>query len=141
MIQSRSPWVLISAASSSIFFPLLFLNQFLRLLISIIFMSCQGIAKSLHKDCVRRMEPSKVGFFALISIQFLFPFCIHHCSSSTSLNYNISLPWSFTLLLISLQCIFPREIIKNVRTPLFIVNPAYDFWQVTCSNRSILLVI
>ncbi|XVE76363.1 hypothetical protein DITRI_Ditri12bG0166300 [Diplodiscus trichospermus] len=46
----------------------------------------QGVAKSLQKDCVRRMEPSK--------------------------------------------CIFPREIIKNVRTSLFIVNPAYDFWQI-----------
>lgn len=22
----------------------------------------QGVAKSLHKDCVARMEPSKVGF-------------------------------------------------------------------------------
>ncbi|XVF76634.1 hypothetical protein PTKIN_Ptkin13bG0282100 [Pterospermum kingtungense] len=28
------------------------------------------------------------------------------------------------------KCIFPREIIKNVRTSLFIVNPAYDFWQI-----------
>ncbi|XVF55287.1 hypothetical protein PTKIN_Ptkin06aG0024800 [Pterospermum kingtungense] len=46
----------------------------------------QGTAKSLNKNCVRRMEPS--------------------------------------------ECIFPQEIIKNVRTPLFIVNPAYDFWQI-----------
>ncbi|KAK6290450.1 hypothetical protein POUND7_001991 [Theobroma cacao] len=28
------------------------------------------------------------------------------------------------------QCFFPQEIVKNVRTPLFIVNPAYDFWQI-----------
>ncbi|XP_039047673.1 pectin acetylesterase 5-like [Hibiscus syriacus] len=28
------------------------------------------------------------------------------------------------------KCIFPHQIIKNVRTPLFIVNPAYDFWQI-----------
>ncbi|XP_021289077.1 pectin acetylesterase 5-like isoform X2 [Herrania umbratica] len=46
----------------------------------------QGTAKSLHKNCVGRMEPSK--------------------------------------------CFFPQEIVKNVRTPLFIVNPAYDFWQI-----------
>ncbi|XP_039019377.1 pectin acetylesterase 5-like [Hibiscus syriacus] len=28
------------------------------------------------------------------------------------------------------KCIFPQEIIENVRTPLFIVNPAYDFSQI-----------
>ncbi|MBA0750757.1 hypothetical protein Gogos_002146 [Gossypium gossypioides] len=28
------------------------------------------------------------------------------------------------------KCIFPQQIIKNIRTPLFIVNPAYDFWQI-----------
>lgn len=28
------------------------------------------------------------------------------------------------------KCFFPQEIIKNVRTPFFIVNPAYDWWQI-----------
>ncbi|MFQ6619931.1 hypothetical protein Gotur_000008 [Gossypium turneri] len=28
------------------------------------------------------------------------------------------------------KCIFPQQIIKNIRTPLFIVNPTYDFWQI-----------
>ncbi|XP_072974888.1 pectin acetylesterase 5-like [Typha angustifolia] len=28
------------------------------------------------------------------------------------------------------QCFFPREIIKNIKTPLFILNPAYDAWQI-----------
>ncbi|KAL4311107.1 hypothetical protein GQ457_01G017780 [Hibiscus cannabinus] len=28
------------------------------------------------------------------------------------------------------KCIFPEEIIKNVRTPFFIVNSAYDSWQI-----------
>lgn len=28
------------------------------------------------------------------------------------------------------DCFFPEEIIKNVRTPVFLVNPAYDFWQI-----------
>ncbi|GLT68126.1 hypothetical protein SLA2020_403840 [Shorea laevis] len=46
----------------------------------------QGVAKSLHKDCIARMEPYK--------------------------------------------CLFPREIIKNIKTPVFLVNPAYDFWQI-----------
>lgn len=46
----------------------------------------QGVAKSLHKDCVTRMEPS--------------------------------------------QCLFPQEVIKHITTPVFLVNPAYDFWQI-----------
>ncbi|TYH32469.1 hypothetical protein ES288_A01G254400v1 [Gossypium darwinii] len=28
------------------------------------------------------------------------------------------------------KCIFPQEIIKNVKTPFFVVNPAYDSWQI-----------
>ncbi|KAK9154289.1 hypothetical protein Sjap_001769 [Stephania japonica] len=46
----------------------------------------QGVAQSLNKDCVSRMEPS--------------------------------------------QCFFPQEILKHVQTPVFLVNPAYDFWQI-----------
>ncbi|GMY14549.1 pectin acetylesterase 5-like [Fagus crenata] len=47
----------------------------------------QGVAKSLHKDCVARMEP-----------------------------YS--------------KCLFPQEIVKKIKTPVFLVNPAYDFWQI-----------
>nr|XP_028957008.1 pectin acetylesterase 5-like isoform X2 [Malus domestica] len=46
----------------------------------------QGLSKSLHKDCLLRMEPAK--------------------------------------------CLFPEEVIKHINTPVFLVNPAYDFWQV-----------
>ncbi|KAA8518901.1 hypothetical protein F0562_016325 [Nyssa sinensis] len=46
----------------------------------------QGVAKSLKKGCVARMEPSK--------------------------------------------CLFPQEFIKDIKTPVFLVNPAYDFWQI-----------
>ncbi|XP_044495560.1 pectin acetylesterase 5-like isoform X2 [Mangifera indica] len=46
----------------------------------------QGVAKSLNKDCLSRME--------------------------------------------SFECLFPQEFIKNIRTPVFFVNPAYDFWQI-----------
>ncbi|PKU83136.1 pectin acetylesterase 5 isoform X1 [Dendrobium catenatum] len=28
------------------------------------------------------------------------------------------------------QCFFPHELIKRINTPLFILNPAYDFWQI-----------
>ncbi|KAG7576605.1 Alpha/Beta hydrolase fold [Arabidopsis thaliana x Arabidopsis arenosa] len=28
------------------------------------------------------------------------------------------------------KCMFPREFIKNIRTPVFLVNAAYDYWQI-----------
>ncbi|OAP04081.1 hypothetical protein AXX17_AT3G09070 [Arabidopsis thaliana] len=28
------------------------------------------------------------------------------------------------------KCMFPQEFLKNIRTPVFLVNPAYDFWQI-----------
>ncbi|KAH1198961.1 Pectin acetylesterase 5 [Glycine max] len=28
------------------------------------------------------------------------------------------------------KCLFPSEIAKNIKTPLFLVHPAYDFWQI-----------
>lgn len=37
----------------------------------------------------------------------------------------------FSLCLPSLiQCFFPQNIIAGIRTPLFLVNAAYDSWQV-----------
>ncbi|KAL5549966.1 hypothetical protein UlMin_000142 [Ulmus minor] len=46
----------------------------------------QGVAKSLHKGCVEKGEPS--------------------------------------------ECLFPQQMIKNIKSPVFLVNPAYDFWQI-----------
>ncbi|KAG6408634.1 hypothetical protein SASPL_131652 [Salvia splendens] len=31
---------------------------------------------------------------------------------------------------VNLQCFFPQNVINNIRTPLFILNAAYDAWQV-----------
>ncbi|XP_010464588.1 PREDICTED: pectin acetylesterase 4-like [Camelina sativa] len=28
------------------------------------------------------------------------------------------------------KCMFPQEFLKNIRTPVFLVNAAYDFWQI-----------
>ncbi|RDX94227.1 Pectin acetylesterase 5, partial [Mucuna pruriens] len=37
---------------------------------------------------------------------------------------------SFYHDVVQLQCLFPSEIVKNIKTPLFLVHPAYDFWQI-----------
>lgn len=76
----------------------------------------QGVAKSLNHDCIARPEPSKVHFiFSNVLVDFIF-------SISSSVNYC----W----LLILVQCFFPQEFIGKVKTPVFLVQPAYDFWQV-----------
>jgi hypothetical protein len=28
------------------------------------------------------------------------------------------------------KCMFPQESLKNIRTPVFLVNTAYDYWQI-----------
>lgn len=28
------------------------------------------------------------------------------------------------------KCFFPQEFIRNIKTPIFLVHPAYDFWQI-----------
>ncbi|CAH8389190.1 unnamed protein product [Eruca vesicaria subsp. sativa] len=28
------------------------------------------------------------------------------------------------------KCMFPQEFLKNIRTPVFLINPAYDYWQI-----------
>jgi hypothetical protein len=32
-----------------------------------------------------------------------------------------------------MQCFFPREVVKDIRTSVFVLNPAYDAWQVLSS--------
>jgi len=34
------------------------------------------------------------------------------------------------------KCMFPQESLKNIRTPVFLVNTAYDYWQVRVTNPS-----
>ena len=38
------------------------------------------------------------------------------------------------------QCFFPRQIIQSIKTPIFLVNPAYDFWQVHFSFNNALCI-
>jgi hypothetical protein len=34
------------------------------------------------------------------------------------------------------QCLFPREVVKHIVNPVFVLNPAYDAWQVPSSYPS-----
>ncbi|ONI29686.1 hypothetical protein PRUPE_1G208600 [Prunus persica] len=47
-----------------------------------------------------------------------------------------SLPWSCTNRLNPTLCFFPQHLIASVKTPLFLVNAAYDTWQIQASLAS-----
>lgn len=44
---------------------------------------------------------------------------------------SLSLSLTLTIFLSLSQCFFPQNLIANVKTPLFLLNAAYDAWQVT----------
>lgn len=50
------------------------------------------------------------------------------CFSLLLLNCVV---WCAVALTLQFQCFFPQEFIRNIKTPIFLVHPAYDFWQVT----------
>lgn len=88
------------------------------------FLSFQGSIKNLPPSCTSTMEPSLVHKFWK---QNPFPFVTFILPS----NYNISFPpWM-------MQCFFPQNVISFIETPLFIINSAYDAWQVKETNTSI----
>ncbi|KAJ4722693.1 Pectin acetylesterase [Melia azedarach] len=50
-----------------------------------------------------------------------------------SLQRVWNLPNSCTKRLNSILCIFPQHLIASIRTPLFLLNAAYDTWQIQAS--------
>lgn len=40
-----------------------------------------------------------------------------------------------------LQCFFPQNVVQNIQTPMFILNTAYDVWQVFSHPKSIQFVL
>lgn len=44
-----------------------------------------------------------------------------------------------------MQCFFPQNEVKQIQTPLFILNAAYDSWQViiwsTFCNTSMIMIL
>ncbi|KAA3469585.1 Notum [Gossypium australe] len=74
----------------------------------------KGSAKNLLPSCTSRMKPGLVSAFC-----FLTSFTLH-CNFQYSDQYSIHIS----------QCFFPQYIAQQIRTPLFIINAAYDSWQI-----------
>ncbi|XP_022744553.1 pectin acetylesterase 5-like isoform X2 [Durio zibethinus] len=83
--------------------------------------SAGGLATLIHCDDFRNHLPKDATVKCLADAGFFLD------EPDVLGNYTMR---AFYHDVVELQCIFPQEIIKNVRTHLFIVNPAYDFWQI-----------
>ena len=81
--------------------------------------------------CTRYRDPTSVSLFHL--------YC-HNCRNAVVLeNFHVS---KFTVDFHFLfQCFFPQNLIDNVKTPLFILNAAYDSWQVMQPLSWVFLVL
>lgn len=64
--------------------------------------------------------------------------CSDHDKHIPNSTYFISPSFSnFPCLFFFLQCFFPQNLIANIRTPMFILNAAYDAWQVSNSGSDL----
>ncbi|WCJ26822.1 Pectinacetylesterase family protein [Euphorbia peplus] len=104
--------------------------------------SAGGLASILHCDEFRNFFPGKTRVKCL-SDAGLFLDAVDVSGTRTLRNmYNgvvnlqgvkSSLPRICTNHLDPTSCFFPQNIIGNVKTPLFILNAAYDSWQIQSS--------
>ncbi|MBA0751990.1 hypothetical protein Gogos_000871 [Gossypium gossypioides] len=86
--------------------------------------SAGGLASILHCDEFRNMFPrtSKVKCLSDAGL-FLDAVDVSGGRTLRSLYNGV----------VGLQCFFPQNLISNIRTPLFILNAAYDSWQIQSS--------
>ncbi|KAG1371695.1 putative Pectin acetylesterase [Cocos nucifera] len=101
--------------------------------------SSGGLATFIHCDDFHALLPKEVtvkcladaGFF-IDEYMFLSNFHALHdyFFVYVVLNVGKNLPKECISRMEASQCFFPEEIVKNLNTPLFILNSAYDGWQV-----------
>lgn len=67
----------------------------------------------------------------------------HWCVGWLTFNVckNLNLTCNPVFLKFLFQCFFPHELIKRIKTPFFILNPGYDFWQVSVRVLCLRLLI
>ncbi|XP_027928791.1 pectin acetylesterase 5-like isoform X3 [Vigna unguiculata] len=83
--------------------------------------SAGGLAALIHCDNFRQVLPKEATVKCLSDAGFFL--------DEKDISGNSTMR-SFYHDVAQLQCLFPQEIVKNIKTPLFLVHPAYDFWQI-----------
>ncbi|KAK3030386.1 hypothetical protein RJ639_038914 [Escallonia herrerae] len=86
--------------------------------------SAGGLASILHCDEFRDLLPRSTKVKCL-SDAGLFMDAVDVSGGHTLRNFFGGV--------VSLQCFFPQNLIANIRTPMFLLNAAYDSWQVQAS--------
>ncbi|KAK7339633.1 hypothetical protein VNO77_20311 [Canavalia gladiata] len=106
--------------------------------------SAGGLATLIHCDNFRQILPKEATVKCLADAGFfLDEKDISGNSTIRSFYHDVvelqgvakSLQKECTAKMEPYKCLFPSEIVKNIKTPVFLVHPAYDFWQI----RNILL--
>jgi hypothetical protein len=80
------------------------------------------VKKNLPNTCINYLDPTSVIFYPWSSWNFWVNF---------SKREHLRIWHIWTLSLSLFQCFFPQNLIANIKTPLFLLNAAYDAWQVT----------
>ncbi|RLN30166.1 pectin acetylesterase 5-like [Panicum miliaceum] len=83
--------------------------------------SAGGLATYIHCDAFRALLPKGSRVKCLADGGFFLD--VEDISGKRTMQ-------SFYSDVVRLQCFFPREIVKHIANPVFILNPAYDAWQV-----------
>ncbi|KAI3910724.1 hypothetical protein MKW92_015533 [Papaver armeniacum] len=83
--------------------------------------SAGGLAALIHCDAFQEMLPKQVNVKCLSDAGFfLDEKDISGERTMRSLYHAVS----------NLQCLFPQNFVKYIKTPVFLVNPSYDWWQI-----------
>ncbi|KAF6163476.1 hypothetical protein GIB67_029325 [Kingdonia uniflora] len=104
--------------------------------------SAGGLASILHCDEFRELFPrntkvkclSDAGLF-LDAIDVSGGRTLRHMYAGVVNLQGVkkNLPWTCTNHLDPTSCFFPQHLIANIKTPMFILNAAYDAWQLQAS--------
>ncbi|KAL6528702.1 hypothetical protein OROMI_029347 [Orobanche minor] len=96
--------------------------------------SAGGLATLIHCDDFRYLLPKDANVKCLAdagkdiagnhTIESFYRDVVHLQSVARSLNHDCVAKSEPS------KCFFPQEFIRNIKTPLFLVQPAYDFWQI-----------
>ncbi|KAH7514458.1 pectin acetylesterase 5 isoform X1 [Ziziphus jujuba] len=101
--------------------------------------SAGGLATLIHCDDFRKLLPKNATVKCLADAGFfLDEIDVFGNHTMRSFYHDVvllqgvakSLPKDCVAGMEPSECLFPQQLIKNIRTPVFLVNPAYDFWQI-----------
>ncbi|KAG8634007.1 pectin acetylesterase 8 isoform X2 [Manihot esculenta] len=101
--------------------------------------SAGGLASILHCDSFRALLPmgtkvkclSDAGYFINVKDVSGAPHIQTYFNQVVSLHGSAkNLPLSCTSRLNPALCFFPQYVVQQIKTPLFVLNAAYDSWQI-----------